>query len=442
MTTTHFDALSDTHDGVGSVSDEDVAAGLLVESRQFMLVGLAGTAVFWLFLFGSRADGTIGMALAMAGHVAAMGGTVLGVSRGARGLGLSFVLRLGLLVMAFMPLVNLVPLAYFLGSTRSASASSAQTQARRAHVEAARARAKGRRQAAATESGRRRPDPSRTAEAKAMSTAPQPISIGRHVQAVQAVRGDDDTPTQRQDLPELEWPGQASQVKPAAPAEAVQDHKALAVARLRGALPRIYFVDAIDAPDGTLIKALPSEGPHSDPAMADVLSLPVIRVSHGVFGVAYMVDEGTHYMSVSRDDLETAGITADRLHQWAMSNLGQKLAQKSPGLRATAYGDATRLIMDGETESSLVLVDQLWDKSIRRSVEGDLCVAIPTRDTCVYCSVDDTDGLESLQQVLQHHQQVQSRGAVSPRLLWRLGGRWSVTRGLPPTSSEVERVLH
>lgn len=89
--------------------------------------------------------------------------------------------------------------------------------------------------------------------------------------------------------------------------------------------------------------------------------LPPLRACADVFGVGYHVDAGSHWVSVSRDEMRERGLDLDQLHRRALANLAA-LAKGKPGLRVEE--DASKasyrgLVLDGDHEACLVLLDAL-----------------------------------------------------------------------------------
>lgn len=370
------------------VSEEDERNVELLASRRFMQVALAGEVVFWLLLFTSGPDGALAP-LSIAGFVAAWAASVMGVSRGARAVEMSPALRIGFYVLAFGMVVRLVPIAYFLGRTKQAAGPSADDLRRQRVVDEARQRAREREQA-------RR-------QALASTAAPA-------APAASAVP------------PAFAAPAAATPMDPA-----VRE-------RLSRALPRIRFVRnglqegerlnmAIDLPPGVQLP----------PGVSmDQLGMPITRATQGVFGVNYMVDDGNAYSSVDDRDLAASGFTLDELHRTAMRNLRQLVAKAQPGLKLRRLpaqdgpSPAIMLTLDGDNETSLLLIDELWDRSLAKHTPNGAIAVMPARDVCVFIDSQAVaqGGMGDLTAVVANVHRRQGHSFAG--LLHRQGGRWTL----------------
>lgn len=377
-----------------AVSAEDERAVQLLEARRFMKVALAGELGFWVLLFGTGPQSKLAP-LAIVGYVAAWLACVLGVSRGARAVGMHPALRIVFYVLAFGLLVRLVPIAYFLGRSKEAVGPSPETQKQQAMVEAARQRAKERERARAA-------PPAEPVPKKAEAANPQP-----------------------RELEPLEFVG-TSALKPAAdtPAKRPVDQRALE--RISKAVPRIRVLEELGLPDGAPMQMRFAQPPGAPAMDLEDISMPVMRATRGLFGVNYMVDEGSQYLSVARSEMEAAGLTLDGLHQLAMKNLRARVATGQPGLKLRRLKQAIMLTLDGDNEASLVLLDELWDKAFRKHVPNGVMAVIPARDVCVFIDMAAVTqgGLGELQDAIAAiHQR---NGSACNAILHRQNGAWVI----------------
>ena len=109
-----------------------------------------------------------------------------------------------------------------------------------------------------------------------------------------------------------------------------------------------------------------------------------------------------------------------RIHEAALGNLGVRF---SAGFQVNAYGSWFGLVLDGNFEASTLLVDALWENSLRQFVEGEFAVAVPARDVVAFCDAASPQGLAELYAVVERvypsadHQLLAS-------LLKRTGSGW------------------
>lgn len=371
----------------------------LMSARRFMQFALAGEVLFWVLLFTAGAGSALAP-LAMAAFVGAWVAAVKGVSHGARAVDMGPGMRIGFYVLAFGMLFRLVPIAYFLGRSKAAAGPSADEQQRQRVVDEARQWARER------------------------QLSRQPVAAPASAPAASAVRAAFASP-----------PAQAAATPPAV--------NPVVRERLSRVLPRIRIVRN-GLQEGECLR-MPVELPPGfklPPGMTlDQMGQPITRATQGIFGVNYMVDEGERYTSVGEDDLVASGFSLDELHQIALRNLRQLVTKGDPGLkirRLPAQGGPSEAIMitlDGNNEASLLLIDELWDKSLAKHIPNGVVAVVPARDVCVFIDMNSVTkgGMGDLQSVVAGVHQRQ--GHSFPGLLHRQAGRWVLAgevQGLAP----------
>jgi hypothetical protein len=151
---------------------------------------------------------------------------------------------------------------------------------------------------------------------------------------------------------------------------------------------------------------------------------PVARGA-GHFLVMYRMDNGDNWLFVNEDVREQSGLTRDGLHRKALQNL--MAIVKRPGqLRQVENPPYMGFLLDGEHESSLVLVDEVWNAVLRNDCPNGAVVAIPARDLCMFCDADSPEGIIALREMCAKF--AGQRGFVSDRLLVYTAMGWSVLR--------------
>jgi hypothetical protein len=198
---------------------------------------------------------------------------------------------------------------------------------------------------------------------------------------------------------------------------------------LSRAIASVKLAGVATQAEGTPLQVSISD-PRIAPGQVPDIDLPVMRATKGVFGVAYLVDRGDHYVNVSQSDLQRAGLTLEQLHQAAVRNLAARI-EAQPGVALHPQGAFFGLTMGGDFEASLVLVDALWDGPLKQHTPNGAMVAIPARDVCAFCDARSAEGIAALKQVVQRV----TRGGdhlLSERLFLRKDGRWTVLGGTQP----------
>ena len=105
---------------------------------------------------------------------------------------------------------------------------------------------------------------------------------------------------------------------------------------------------------------------------------PVLKQLNSGLLVAHVIDTGDSFEYIQNRDLQTDSVNEAKLHTIGIGNLSTLAA--SGQLRIAPHGAVFAVLMDGNFESSLILLDHLWADSFRQLVTGDYLVAIPTRD--------------------------------------------------------------
>jgi uncharacterized protein YtpQ (UPF0354 family) len=171
------------------------------------------------------------------------------------------------------------------------------------------------------------------------------------------------------------------------------------------------------------IAYLKAEIPGDDPAPVVTLdgeSSPILKKLAGGLLVAYLIDEGNRFSYVQGRDLRAAGVDAEQLHAHAVANLAKVAAGR---VTIRQNGPTWAVFFDGNFEASLILLDQLWDKSLREHHHGMPAVAIPARDILCFCDSSSADGIAELRAVIGR---IWPRGdhLISNQIFQRQGGRW------------------
>lgn len=105
--------------------------------------------------------------------------------------------------------------------------------------------------------------------------------------------------------------------------------------------------------------------------------------------IFYALDTEFNIRYLSKEDIETLQIPFGELRERAISNLKKIL----PPIELRG-GDGFFMLMAGGTyESSLLLLDTLWDKS-QIPVKGDYVICIPSRDLFFITGMKDTKNLQ------------------------------------------------
>ncbi|MGM9482075.1 hypothetical protein ACS5PN_12885 [Roseateles sp. NT4] len=195
-------------------------------------------------------------------------------------------------------------------------------------------------------------------------------------------------------------------------------------APIQEALPIVRGVANGLGADGNELEMRVTPGQLPDHIPNEPGMLPPARATGGVFIVGYHVDAGSHWTSVGRDEMRAAGMNLDVLHRQSLSNL-MKLVKGQPGLRLVENPPYYGLLLDGDHEACLVLLDGLWDHLFADKTPNGAVVAIPSRDVLAFCDANSAEGIAALREA-NRRIGTDATGALTQQLLRRRDGRWTV----------------
>jgi hypothetical protein len=151
---------------------------------------------------------------------------------------------------------------------------------------------------------------------------------------------------------------------------------------------------------------------------------PVCQVLMGIFAATYLIDQGDSYGYATIGEMQEAGLSPEALRRIGLKNLAAHLqahkeAFKLLPLQDGAYG----LRLDGHFESSLILLDSLWDGSLKKYFPTAPVVTLPSRDVCAFCDAGSPAGIAVLR-VLATKVSHGGDHLISPALFTRRAGKW------------------
>jgi uncharacterized protein YtpQ (UPF0354 family) len=136
--------------------------------------------------------------------------------------------------------------------------------------------------------------------------------------------------------------------------------------------------------------------------------------------VGYAFDFPDHFVFVSRRHCERLELDPCDLRSLAVRNLTRRRA--APQLKALP--GAVMLVVGGDMEASLLLVDHLWTQ-IGPGLAGDLIAAVPARDILLVTGSEVPGGRERLQRGIETTwRKSETRILLTKALLYRDGNAW------------------
>ncbi|MBI2771300.1 MAG: hypothetical protein HYX47_16875 [Burkholderiales bacterium] len=204
--------------------------------------------------------------------------------------------------------------------------------------------------------------------------------------------------------------------------------------RIARAVAYVKHAGLGDLPEGQILNIRTTAGGPEIPEQ----DLPVVRTAKGAFALFYAVDEGAHFSFISRGELQAAGITGDALHAIGLANLTAIANGGAPGLSLTPAGTVHGLVMGGNYEASLMVVDALWDGMLKPYTPNGAVAVVPSRDVCAFCDAGSADGIAHLRNIVANVSQGGDR-LLSDKLYIRTNQRWlEYTGGGKPELAPLE----
>ena len=137
--------------------------------------------------------------------------------------------------------------------------------------------------------------------------------------------------------------------------------------------------------------------------------------------VAYVVDQQDSFLYIQNRDLETEKVSEEQLHKIGLENLVSYATKKN--LRVVPQQNIFAVLLDGNFEASMILLDNLWDGPFRQFVSGQFAITLPTRDVLAFCDAASQVGLDELRTVAKKLQNSMDH-PLSQTLYIREDGRW------------------
>ncbi len=137
-------------------------------------------------------------------------------------------------------------------------------------------------------------------------------------------------------------------------------------------------------------------------------------------GIAYLIDVGDSLRYVQYRHLGQASMSVSQLHDCALANLSALAEAK---LEVHRHGSVFALLLDGNFNASILLVDQLWEGRLKAFAPSGFVAAIPARDILVFANASDSAGIAELREIVER---VSDGGdhLLTQSLYTRRGSQW------------------
>jgi len=140
--------------------------------------------------------------------------------------------------------------------------------------------------------------------------------------------------------------------------------------------------------------------------------------------ITFLVDDyqNNYFHYVQHKHISGEGLDEEQLLEIGKDNL-YKLADEKELRVHTLTEGCFALILDGNFEASLIVLDDLWDHSLKEFVSNGYAVAIPARDILVFCDCNAGNGIEKMKGIIE---KVWEDGdhLLIDKILVRSEGKW------------------
>jgi uncharacterized protein YtpQ (UPF0354 family) len=138
--------------------------------------------------------------------------------------------------------------------------------------------------------------------------------------------------------------------------------------------------------------------------------------------ITYVFDLPRYFRHVNRKDCLDFGIRHDELRALSVQNLVR--SRPKPEIKPGRAG--VMLVLDENLESSLLLVDHLWDQ-FEPQLPGETIAAVPARDTILITGTEVPDGIALLERAIDTvWERSEQRLQLSRSVLVRRSKSWHV----------------
>lgn len=115
-------------------------------------------------------------------------------------------------------------------------------------------------------------------------------------------------------------------------------------------------------------------------------------------------------------------LTNNELKETGLKNLVKHVMKNQLKINKYTNGYFT-IYLDGTFDASLILLNGIWEKSIKSYVAGDVAVAVPSRDILIFCDASSQNGIEEMKKAVKMIS-LNANYQLSDKLLKRSGSTW------------------
>ncbi|PGE94311.1 hypothetical protein COF51_25010 [Bacillus pseudomycoides] len=110
--------------------------------------------------------------------------------------------------------------------------------------------------------------------------------------------------------------------------------------------------------------------------------------------------QNDYFQYVQNKHISEEGLDEEQLVEIGINNLYKLADEKELRVHRLSEG-CFALILDGNFEASLIVLDDLWEHSLKEFVSNGYAVAIPARDILVFCDCNASNGIEKMRGIIE-----------------------------------------
>lgn len=141
--------------------------------------------------------------------------------------------------------------------------------------------------------------------------------------------------------------------------------------------------------------------------------------------ITFLVDDhqNNYFHYVQNRHILEEGLDEEQLLEIGVDNLYKLADEKELRVHTLSEG-CFALILDGSFEASLIVLEDLWDYSLKEFVSNGYAVAIPAKDILVFCDCNASNGIAKMKGIIE---KVWEDGdhLLIDKILVRSEGKWS-----------------
>jgi uncharacterized protein YtpQ (UPF0354 family) len=132
--------------------------------------------------------------------------------------------------------------------------------------------------------------------------------------------------------------------------------------------------------------------------------------------IVYAEDSPKNVKYFSSEELSETGLRPEELREIAVENLKRLLTK----IEMRRGPNVSMFVAGGDYEASLLLFDKLWN-SDQMKVDGEIVVAIPTRDVLLATGSNNQEGLSQMRRMVDEAMAAGSYRLTGNLFVWRHG---------------------